>query len=88
MGFAVWNVIIIIVTQPFYESRVNWVIDPAPPAPRRPVLEESAAPTPAHKMPPSGGELSPQDAKSQGEGGEERLRAQPISAQRLAPLTS
>ena len=32
--------------------------------------------------------LSLQDAKSQGEGGEGRLRAQPLSAQRLAPLTS
>ena len=42
------------VTQPFYESRVNWVIDPAPPASRRPVLEASSAPTPAHAMPPSG----------------------------------
>ena len=29
-----------------------------------------------------------QDAKSQGEVGEERLSAQPISAQRFAPLTS
>ena len=47
------------VTQPFYESRVNWVIDPAPPASRSPVLEESAAPTPAHKMLPSGGETQP-----------------------------
>ena len=76
------------VTRPFYESRVNWVVDPAPPASRRPVLEESAAPTPAHKMPPSGKYLSPQDAKSQGEGGEERLCAQPISSQHLARLTS
>ena len=42
------------VTRPFYESRVNWVVDPAPPASRRPVLEESSAPTPAPKMPPSG----------------------------------
>ena len=41
-------------TQPFYESRVNWVIDPAPPASRCPVLEASSAPTPAHSMPPSG----------------------------------
>ena len=48
-----------IVTQPVYESRVNWVIDPTPPASRRPQLEESAAPTPAHKMPPSGGETQP-----------------------------
>ena len=30
-------------TRPFYESRVNWVVDPAPPASHRPVLEESAA---------------------------------------------
>ena len=42
------------VTRPFYESRVNWVVDPAPPAPRRPVLEASFAPTPAPSMPPSG----------------------------------
>ena len=47
------------VTQPFYESRVNWVIGPAPPASRRPVLEESAAPTTAHKMPPSEGISQP-----------------------------
>ena len=47
------------VTQPFYESHVNWVIDPAPPASRRPVSEESAAPMPAHKMPPSGEEVQP-----------------------------
>ena len=60
------------VTQPFYESRVNWVIVPAPPASRRPQLEESAAPTPAHKMPPSG-EVSqpPRRQKS-------RLTQQPI----------
>ena len=41
-------------TRPFYESRVNWVVDPAPPASRRPVLEESSASTPAPKIPPSG----------------------------------
>ena len=40
--------------RPFYESRVNWVVDPAPPASRHLVLEESAAPTLAPKMPPSG----------------------------------
>ena len=38
------------VTRPFYESHVNWVVDPAPPASRSPVLEASSAPT----MPPSG----------------------------------
>ena len=53
------------VTQPFYESRVNWVVDPAPPASRRPVSEESAAPTTAHKMPPSGeGTQPPRRQKS------------------------
>ena len=75
-------------TQPFYESLVNWVIDPAPPASRCPVLEASSAPTPAHAMPPSGDVSQPQDAKSQGEGGEGRLRAQPGSFQLLAKLTS
>ena len=42
------------VTRPLYESRVNWVIDPAPPASCRPVSEASSAPTPALSMPPSG----------------------------------
>ena len=51
--------IIIIVTQPFYESHVNWVVDPVPPASRCPVSEESAASTTAHKMPPSGEETQP-----------------------------
>ena len=53
-NICVYIYIYIYVTQPFYESRVNWVVDPALPASRRPVLEESAAPTPAPKMPPSG----------------------------------
>ena len=47
------------VTQPFYESRVNLVINPVPPASSCPVSEESTAPTPAHKMPPSGEEAQP-----------------------------
>ena len=42
------------VTQPFYESRVNWVIDPAVPASHRPAMEVSPAPTPAILMPSSG----------------------------------
>ena len=33
---------------------MNWVVDPAPPASRRPVLETSSAPTSAPSMPPSG----------------------------------
>ena len=42
------------VTRPLYESRVNWAVDPAPPASSRPVLEASSTPTPALSMPPSG----------------------------------
>ena len=51
--------VIIIVTRPFYESRVNWVVDPAPPASRRPSAEASPAPTPAILMPPSGAPSQP-----------------------------
>ena len=47
------------VTRPFYESCVNWVIDPAPPASRRPATEASTAPTPANLMPPSGAPFQP-----------------------------
>ena len=47
------------VTRPFYESRVNWVVDPAPPASRRPSTEASPAPTPAILMPPSGAPSQP-----------------------------
>ena len=42
------------VTRPFFESRVNWVIDPAPPASHRPVTEASPAPTSAILVPSSG----------------------------------
>ena len=37
-----------------FTSRVNWVVDPAPPASRRPATEASPAPTPTILMPPSG----------------------------------
>ena len=47
------------VTRPFHESRVNWVIDPEPPASRRPATEASPAPTPAILMPPSGASSQP-----------------------------
>ena len=47
-------IIIIIVTRPFYESCLNWVVDPALPASRQPSPEASPAPTPAILMPPSG----------------------------------
>ena len=47
------------VTRPFYESRVNWVTDPAPPASRRPTAEVSPAPTPTILMPSSGASSQP-----------------------------
>ena len=47
------------VTQPIYESRVNWVTDLAPPASRRPTTEVSPAPTPAILMPSSGASSQP-----------------------------
>ena len=51
--------LILSVTRPIYESRVNWVIDPAPPASRRPATKASPAPTPAILMPPSGASSQP-----------------------------
>ena len=39
--------IIIIVTQPLYESRMNWIHDPAPPTSRRSNLEFAGTPAPA-----------------------------------------
>ena len=47
------------VTRPFYEIRMNWVVDPAPPASRQPSTEASPAPTPAILMPPSGAPSQP-----------------------------
>ena len=40
------------VTRPFFENRLHWIPDPAPPAPRR--LDDLASPTsdPAIPMPP------------------------------------
>ena len=35
------------VTQPLYGSRMNWIHDPAPPAPRRPAMESTDAPSSA-----------------------------------------
>ena len=45
--FTVSNNFIHDVTRPFYESRLNWVVDPAPPASRQPAEETSPASTPA-----------------------------------------
>ena len=41
------------VTRPFYESRLNWVVDPALPASRQPTEEASPVSMPAILMPPS-----------------------------------
>ena len=38
---------IVFVTQPLYESRMNWIHDPAPPTSRRPNLEFAGTPAPA-----------------------------------------
>ena len=51
-------IIIVIVTQPIYESRMNWIVDPAPPA-SRPSAEASPAPTPSILVPPSGASSQP-----------------------------
>ena len=47
------------VTRPFYESRVNWVTDPAPPASQSPTTKVSPFPTPAILMPSSGASSQP-----------------------------
>ena len=39
--------VIVTVTQPLYESRMNWIYDPAPPAPRRPAMESTNTPSSA-----------------------------------------
>ena len=46
------------VTQPIYESRMSWIVDPAPPA-SRPSAEVFPAPTPTILMPPSGASSQP-----------------------------
>ena len=56
---AIMIIIIIIVTRPFYNSRVNWVTDPAPPASHRPTTKVSPATTPAILMPSSGASSQP-----------------------------
>ena len=42
--FYACNIIILIVTQPLFESRMNWIYDPAPPAPRRATVDYSDTP--------------------------------------------
>ena len=77
-------------TQPFYESRVNWVIDPELPASRRPVLEASSAPTPAHSMPPSG-DVSQPPRRQKSRRRRRRKAARPASqlpASRQADVTT
>ena len=58
-------IIIKIVTQPLYESRMNWVHDPAPPTSRRPVLEFADTPAPAiMKESPGAPSTQPKHKKS------------------------
>ena len=66
IGYSIQNLSLnLFVTRPFYKSRVNWVVDPAPPASRRPATETSPAPTPTILMPPSGtSSLPPRRQKS------------------------
>ena len=72
------------VTQPLYESRMNWVHDPAPPASHRPIVDYDE--TPASPLPVNLRELfSPSHSpRSPGEGGEEGTTAQPIRIRRTA----
>ena len=44
---------IIIVTRPLYENRLNWVVDPAPPASHQPIEETPPASTNSIVVPPS-----------------------------------
>ena len=45
------------VTRPFYENRLNWIPDPAPPAPR--CLDDLTSPAPAPAIPTSPSEANP-----------------------------
>ena len=42
---GVGKFIVIFITQPLYESRMNWVYDPAPPASRRATVDFSDTPS-------------------------------------------
>ena len=57
----------IYVTQPIYESRTNWIVDPAPPV-SRPSAKVSPAPTPAILMPSSGAKMPEIQEKEKKEG--------------------
>ena len=79
---------IVIVTQPIYESRVNWVTDPAPLA-SRPSTEVSSVPTPAILMPSSGASSQPpRRQKSRRRRRKAALAANQNSASRQADLTT
>ena len=98
---VIWNYArwyIIYVTQPIYESRMNWVHDPAPPASRRATVDFSDTlwtlviplwTLVVPRYPPLLVHLqellSPRHIpRSPGEGGEEGTAAQPIRIQRPA----
>ena len=79
-----------IVTQPFYESRLNWVPDPARPAPRR--LDDLASPAAASANPTPPSEAHPRlPGRSRRRRRRKRKAATPInenSAPRAADLAT
>ena len=69
-----------LVTRPLYESRVYWVVDPAPPASRRPTTQ--AAPTPASAIiEPSPGAPSTPPRRQKSQRRRRRKAARPANQQ-------
>ena len=55
--------LLIYVTQPLYESRMNWVHDPAPPASRRPIVDFDDTPASAITSESPGAPFAPPQPK-------------------------
>ena len=87
-------IVMIIVTQAYFGSRVNWIYDPAPPAPRRATLHSGNIPVLASDNQasaiatsvPSGAPLTPSLPRNAGEGEGDRLAEQPIKIERPVQL--
>ena len=62
------------VTQPLYESRMNWVHDPAPPASRRPIVDFDDTPASAITSASPGAPLAPPQPKKSRRGRRRRNR--------------
>ena len=78
------------VTQPLYESRVNWIHDPAPPTPRRPAMESADTPAPAIlKESPGAPSTQPKHKKSRRRRGRRAACTanQNAAASRADPMT-